>query len=204
MKIAPRGLAWSLLFLAGAAAAQYKYTTPDGRVVYTDQPPPTEARNVQQRDFGGSPSGVDASRLPYEWRRAAENFPVTLYTAPNCPPCDAGKAALNRRGIPFAEKTVTTAEDFDAIETRKLGTTFPVLTVGSAKLSGYNSASWQGALDTAGYPKNPPPPGSLRNPAPTSAAAPKPVQSDAPTSPPAPANAPTEPVAPQNPGGIRF
>ena len=203
MKIAPRGLAWCLVLIAGTVAAQYKYTTPEGRVVYTDQPPPTEARGVQQRDFGSSPSGVDASRLPYEWRRAAENFPVTLYTAPNCAPCDAGKAALNRRGIPFAEKTVTTAEDFDAIEARKLGTTFPVLTVGSTKLSGYNSASWQSALDTAGYPKNPPPTGSLRNPAPTSAAAPKPAQSDAPTSPSAPA-APAEPVVTQNPGGIRF
>ena len=204
MKIAPRGLAWCLVLIAGTVAAQYKYTTPEGRVVYTDQPPPTEARGVQQRDFGSSPSGVDASRLPYEWRRAAENFPVTLYTAPNCAPCDAGKAALNRRGIPFAEKTVTTAEDFDAIETRKLGTTFPVLTVGSTKLSGYNA--WQGALDTAGYPKNPPPPGSLRNPAPTSAAAPKPAAADAASPAAAQAAQPGSPTsgAPSGSGGIRF
>ncbi|MDO8292170.1 MAG: hypothetical protein Q7T29_04830, partial [Gallionella sp.] len=52
-----------------------------------------------------SPAAVaPAEDLPYETRRAQQNFPVTLYVAENCTEyCDQARELLIKRGIPFSE-----------------------------------------------------------------------------------------------------
>lgn len=198
-----------LAVVATTAIGQYKYTTSDGRTVYSDQPPPTGARNVQQRDFAGDAATLDTARMPYELRRAVESFPVTLYTTPNSPACDAGRALLNKRGVPFTEKTVRTADDLRAVTSKQIGNSFPVIVIGTGKHVGFDEANWISALDIAGYPKNPPPPGSYRNPAPIAAAPPKaPAAQSKETAEAAPAEVPAarQPASssPANPAGIRF
>ena len=118
-----------LALAAGTVLAQYKYTTPDGRTVYSDQPPPSDARNVQQRDFAAGASTFDTTRMPYELRRAAENFPVTLYTSSQCAPCDEGRRFLNQRGVPFTEKTVNSNDDVAYMKSHQLGNTAKVIEV---------------------------------------------------------------------------
>src|SRR6478735_5512200 len=133
----------------------FRIVGPDGRVTFSDQPPleaSAKAANAKTISLPGA-GGSDTSALPYELRQAANRYPVTLYTAPGCGPCGPGRAALMGRGIPFAEKTVTTNEDIEALK-RMAGTpTLPFLTIGGQQLKGFSESEWVTFLDAAGYPK---------------------------------------------------
>lgn len=198
-------LALVALVACGAASAQYKYTTPDGRTVYSDQPPPANARTVQQRDFGGTAgSDVDTASLPYELRRTVQSFPVTLYTSTQCPACDTARTVLRARGVPFSERTVTTDADIAAFRARGFGKGVPVITVGNTRLEGYEEGALQSALTVAGYPTQSLLPRSYANP-PAAALAPVAppagTQADAP---PAPPSAPASSDGTPAPPGFRF
>ena len=94
-----------LLGAACAASAQlYRWTDDQGRVHVTDTPPPPGAKSVQRKTFTDN-SAVPAAgaSLPYAAQLASKNYPVTLYTAPECAPCGAARNLLNGRGVPFKE-----------------------------------------------------------------------------------------------------
>ena len=136
------------------ASAQYKYVGPDGKVVYSDQPPPSSVKGVQKTTIGGNTPAASASTLPFALQGPSKNFPVTLYTAPGCAACDLGRAYLTKRGVPFSEKTITTPED-SALLTEMAGSnSIPVMTIGRNKQVGFEVGAWGGALDSAGYPEN--------------------------------------------------
>jgi Domain of unknown function (DUF4124) len=162
-------IALLLLAAAGAAQAQYKYIGPDGRVVYSDQPPPPSAKVLEKKPLPGS--AASAGELPFALQSAMKTFPVTLFTAPNCgAPCSDGRTLLNQRGIPFTEKTVKTAEDAAAFQKQTSSQQLPVLLVGSGKQPQFDRDAWTAALDAAGYPATSQLPKDYRNPAPTSVA----------------------------------
>ena len=159
-----------------AAAQLYQWKDTQGRTVYSDQPPPTSVRNVQQKNFKGS--FIEGGES-YSARQAREKHPVTFYTSACGTLCDQARQLLIERGIPFTSKDLQSdaaARD----EVQKLTGKFnvPVLRVGSEKVEGFEASRWQAALDRAGYPKSASP-GS------------KPVPPDAPT----PAAPPTAPAA---------
>ena len=54
----------SLSLFSAVACAQYKYIGPDGKVVYSDTPPPANAKGVQKTNLGGS-AAASASSLPF-------------------------------------------------------------------------------------------------------------------------------------------
>mgnify|MGYP000629672765 CR=1 FL=1 len=86
-----------------ASAQAYRYVDPQGRTVISDSPPPGRARDVAKSGTGGE----NNDGLPYEVRRAVENFPVTLYTSADCvSECKQAREFLNGRGVPFTEKMV--------------------------------------------------------------------------------------------------
>ena len=99
----------SLLVSAGAHAQLYKWVGPDGKVTYSDTPPPASAKKVEEKSIGTG--SVAASGLPFELAEAVRANPVTLYTTSNCEGCDSGRELLNARGIPFTEKTVHSEDD---------------------------------------------------------------------------------------------
>ncbi|HTT13567.1 MAG TPA: glutaredoxin family protein [Burkholderiaceae bacterium] len=141
-------------FFLSSANAQYKWTDPDGKTVYGDNPP-REARNVQRVDARGASGAADAlAGLPYESRRAAQQFPVLLYTTANCQPCDSGRELLQARGIPYSERTISTKEDSDAMEKLGLGNHLPVMTVGRQVQREFETVAWHAVLDAAGYPRS--------------------------------------------------
>lgn len=145
-----------LLAIAFAAAAQttWRWTDKEGRVHYTDEPPaPGEAAKVEQKR--SVPPGADET-ASYALRKAMTDYPVTLYTQPNCGDiCKDGRDHLTRRGVPFSEKSVTTDADLKAL--RALGgegeLVVPLLQVGTKTWRGYLSTQWDSLLDAAGYPK---------------------------------------------------
>jgi glutaredoxin len=144
-----------LLLLCSVAAAQttYRWTGKDGRIQYSDQPPPADARNVQQKSLGGQ--YIEASGASWGTQKAAREFPVTLYVSPDCgTECRVGRELLEQRGVPFAEKLIRSREDADALKKLTGGELgVPVMTVGSQVQKGFEDSLWHRALDDAGYPK---------------------------------------------------
>src|SRR5258706_13765520 len=120
-------LATILSALSAAALAQYRWTDPDGHVTYGDSPP-SDAKNLQKLGVGAIDDPDPLRDAPYELRRAAANFPVVLYMADGCAPCQVARASLQSRGIPFSERAVTNPADLQELQRRGFGPTFPILT----------------------------------------------------------------------------
>jgi glutaredoxin len=142
---------------ANASAQAYRWMDKEGRVHYTDAPPPPDARNVQKKNIRGG-GGVDTSNMPYATQVAAANFPVTLYTSPDCgPPCDNARASLVKRSVPFTEISVTEQKQLDEVKKLSGNIHLPLLVVGREIQSGFRDDLFSGLLDTAGYPSSGPP-----------------------------------------------
>ncbi|HEY8606148.1 MAG TPA: DUF4124 domain-containing protein [Noviherbaspirillum sp.] len=142
----------ALLLSAGAQAQLYKSVGPDGKVTYSDTPPTTGAARVETRPAGGR--GPSTAGLPYALAELVRVYPVVLYSTSDCSPCDEGRRLLQQRGIPFTEKTVSSAEDKALLRQASGGdATLPLLTIGRARERGYESGAWNSALSSAGYPE---------------------------------------------------
>lgn len=207
-------LALALAALPPLVQAQqiYRSVTPDGRVVFSDVPPP----DAKPPAAGGGASDAAARNpaLPFALREVTNRFPVTLYTGPDCAPCNSGRALLAGRGIPYSEATVTTDADAQALQRLSGERSLPLLTIGSQHVKGFSSTEWHQYLDAAGYPKTSALPGGwkpaqARPLAPQLVAAPA-AQSPPPTGPAAnatpPAQAPSRASSGNgsNPAGIQF
>jgi glutaredoxin len=198
--------------LASLAQAQqvYRIVGPDGKVTFSDQPPPAASTAKVSAGKGNSAGGSASANLPFELKQVVSKYPVTLYSGDNCVPCGAGRSLLTSRGIPFTERTVTTAEDAQALQRLSGDSSLPFMTIGSQQLKGFSDAEWTQFLNAAGYPTSSVLPTSYRAPAPTAlvtlAAAPETAKPAAGTSnTAAPAVRPVRPAAqPDNPSGIRF
>jgi len=193
-----------LLGAAGPALAQYKVVGPDGKITYTDRPvtaPP--GGQVQPMRAAVAATAAARAPLPLELRAVAERFPVTLYTSADCPPCDSGRGLLQQRGIPFAERVISSDDDTAALQRITNGRTVPSLTVGGQALRGFLDTDWQATLDLAGYPKESKlPRGWSAGPATPLVARAAAPEAAAPARPAAPPPGPAEPAPASS--GIRF
>ncbi len=139
--------------LFAQAGELYRWVDKAGKVHYGDEPPPSEAPLVETLKFRDE-AAPDAS-LPYETRRAQQNFPVTLYVGDDCGEfCVQARDLLTKRGIPFSEKNLVTREEIDAFKAASGGDKVPALVVGKTFVSGFNANRWHNELDIAGYPKS--------------------------------------------------
>jgi glutaredoxin len=138
-----------------SVAQAYRWLDDQGRVHYTQTPPPPGARDVQRKNLEQSGAAVSAD-LPYATQQAAKNFPVKLYIQKECAPCDDARAALVRRSVPFSEVNVLTQRELDEVKTISGRADLPLLVVGSLFQSGFQEELINGLLDTAGYPSSGP------------------------------------------------
>lgn len=218
MSIARPALAAALLGLLAASSlganAQpiYRIVGPDGRVTFSDRPPPDvaagRAATAPVVALPGS-AGDATGSLPFELRTVVSRYPVTLYSRPGCAPCDGGRRYLTSRGVPFTERTVTSQEDIEALQRIASTPTLPFVTIGAQQLKGFSEVEWGQFLDAAGYPKTSQLPSGYRQPAatPLVAAAPAQTQPAAAQADQPSIAAPTPPPsgpAPSNPAGIQF
>ncbi|MDQ6882397.1 MAG: glutaredoxin family protein [Pseudomonadota bacterium] len=201
------GLAAASVLPQAGAQQVFRIVGPDGRVTFSDQPPmDPKAKPATVAPTTGSAGSAGAS-LPFELRKVASKYPVTLYTGNNCGPCGGGRAYLTGRGIPFTEKTITTAEDAQALQRLAGDNSLPLVTIGGQQLKGYSDSEWGQFLDAAGYPARSALPASWKNPAALPMVA---VQRPAPAAPTVadtPAESPVAPAAAapaDNPAGIKF
>lgn len=187
--------AWSL----------YKVIGPDGSVTYTDRPPVASNARITSIGRHGESTPLGDASLPLELRQASARYPVVLYAAAECPPCDSARTLLQQRGVPYRERAVASDDDTLALERLTGARTVPALTVGQQVLRGLSPADWNAYLDAAGYPRESKLPRSWQPPAVTplaeGRASPPPAAAE-----PAPAPAPPAPPAAGtgDDGGIRF
>ncbi|MBX9872079.1 MAG: glutaredoxin family protein [Burkholderiaceae bacterium] len=201
-------VATTLALLPALAPAQaiYRIVGPDGRVTFSDKPPVANEKATALSPSGRSAQAAGASELPFELREAMNRYPVTLYTGDNCEPCNAARNLLTRRGVPYTERTITTAQDIETLKRMGMEATVPIATIGGQRLKGYSEDEWSDYLNAAGYPTTSRLPSSYRN-APASPLAP--VPEVAPSRPeatpePAPVAPPPPGPTPNNPAGIVF
>lgn len=142
---------FSLLLVASIAHAQlYRWVDEQGRVRYSDTPPPASAKDVQKKKYS---TAAGEPGLPYATQRAMREFPVVLYTSPDCGKiCADAKALLEKRGIPHREMLVRGNESIEALKKASGKNQVPTLMVGAEAISGFEAGAWSGALDKAGYP----------------------------------------------------
>ncbi len=207
LRCAALGLILGLVSVSALAQGVYRIVGPDGRVSYSDQPPPAANARPVASGATGAAGGANA-QLPFELRQVVSRFPVVLYTSPECAPCNSGRNLLNARGIPYSEKTISTFEDAEALKRLSGQGSLPFVTIGGQQIKGYSDAEWTQFLDAAGYPKQSALPTAYRRAAPTPLVAVVPAAAPAPgnTAQSQPAEAPAPSVAPPvtNPAGIRF
>lgn len=196
---------WLCLAAAGQAQMVYRIVGTDGKVTFSDKPPVKPEQGKIAATGVGAAAAASTTGLPYELRQVANKYPVTLYTAPDCGPCSSGRAMLSNRGIPFAERTVTTAEDSAALKRLVGDNSVPVLGIGGQRIKGYSDMEWTQYLDAAGYPKTSMLPAGYRQapPSPLVMLADKPAPEKAAAKPAEEPAAPSGP-SPSNPAGIKF
>ena len=128
--------ALAALSTATAQTNVYRWVDKDGKVHFSDTPPPEEAKSVSQKRMGGG--YTEEAQLPYATQMAMKRNPVTLYTATGCgTPCDRGRDLLSNRGVPFSEKNAVGSQaDRDAFVKLAGSAEVPLLMVGENKLRG--------------------------------------------------------------------
>ena len=141
----------AIMPLSVEAGEIFRWVDKDGKVHYSDMPP-ENAADVERKRL--SSQATDIEDLPYETRRAQQNFPVTLYITNGCgAPCDMARSMLSKRGIPFSEKLLKTQQEIDEFYKTSGSTGAPTLSIGKSFLSGFQEPRWNSELDVAGYPK---------------------------------------------------
>jgi glutaredoxin len=182
-------IAAAVLVTSGAQAQSsvYRWVDKDGKIHFSDTPPPQDAKSSSHRTLGGG--YAQDSQLPYATQVAMKRNPVMVYTSTDCGDvCGRARDLLSRRGIPFTEKNVQ-ASRVDADALRKLAGSqevdVPFLVVGENKFKGYEEDTWNSALDTAGYPRTRLP-GQVTAPTPAPAAPPSKPPENAPGAEPSP------------------
>jgi glutaredoxin len=180
--------------------AMYKVVAPDGKVTYTDVPPSGGASRVVPMGPSAATQSAPEVSLPGDLRQAMSRYPVTLYSAANCEPCEAGRRWLRERGIPFGEKTVTSSEDVETFRRVTGSSDLPALMVGPQVLKGLSQDQWASYLDAAGYPRTSQLPRNYQYPAAT------PMVERKEAAPRVAAPPPQAPAAPEPPptGGFKF
>jgi glutaredoxin len=144
------------LLLAPSAWAVYKVVGPDGHVTFTDIPPSRAGEQVQHLAIPAQAQrGQGASLIPTELAPVVRQYPVVIYTTPQCPACDDGIKFLRARGVPYTDKSITTPADVTAYKRVSHGSeTLPLLTVAGVQVRvGFDPAAWGQALTVAGYPQ---------------------------------------------------
>lgn len=200
-----RSVAVPLALICSLAQAQavYRILGADGRLTFSDKPPLTgQSKRTLLPEEHHAAEASNVNVLPFELRQAASRYPVTLYTTDSCEPCEAGRALLRQRGIPFEERTVTTPQDGEVLK-RLSGShsALPFLTIGGQGLHGFSEVEWSQFLSAAAYPAQSQLPPGYHQPAPQPLA---PRQQPVLPTPPATQPGKSMPSPASNPAGIVF
>jgi hypothetical protein len=138
-------------------AAMYKWVDAQGRVQYSDTPPPANAKKVEERRI--TPSTIDTGGLSFAVQEAAKRNPVTLWINDCGEVCSKAGSYLSQRGVPYAVRNPARTDEQAAWKQVSGGDGMvPRLIIGTTQsIKGFSESEWAAALDAAGYPRSAPP-----------------------------------------------
>lgn len=138
------------LAATAAQAETYRWLDSGGRTVVSDTPPPGKTKGVVKN----GEKAAAGDNQSFATKKAAEAFPVTLYTTAECVDgCKQARDLLNGRGVPFTEKMLQTQAEIDELKQLIGDAAVPALKVGNQRFRGFEAAAYDNLLDLAGYPK---------------------------------------------------
>jgi len=180
-------------FTAEAQTNVYRWVDKDGKVHFSDTPPPKDVKESSSKRMGGD---AGEPQLPIATQEAMKRNPVKIYTSTDCGDlCENGRALLARRGIPYAERNAANKEDAEAVKKLVGALQVPVMLVGERTVKGFDEELWNSALDNAGYARAPLPgqnrPRQAASPA-AAPPAPPPASGEPPPAPPVAPSASTQ------------
>ncbi|MCW5625819.1 MAG: glutaredoxin family protein [Burkholderiales bacterium] len=138
-----------------AAAEIYRWVDADGRVYYTDTPPPKNAGKKLKIDTRPSvapaPKPLPSTAAKPAPSPAVRGEPVRLFTTAWCGYCKKARAYLQSRQIPFEDLDIETSQwakgQYDALG----GQGVPVILVGGRRMDGYDQGGLERMLDASGW-----------------------------------------------------
>jgi hypothetical protein len=101
--------------LPAAAQTAYRWVDKDGRVQYSDQPPPQEIKKFEERRL--QPNRGNA-QLPLRHPQGRRNLPGHPLPAGMRQALRRRRALLTKRGVPFSETKLESADDVAAFKNR--------------------------------------------------------------------------------------
>jgi glutaredoxin len=133
------------------AGSLYKWIDENGNVIYQDTPPPSSVE-YEEQNFTDPDEVLKQEVSPGLESAAAEN-PISLYSIPNCDACDLVRLYLDKRALPFAEKSV----ENNLLVQQELKSlagqlNVPVLVVGDEIIDGYSKSAMRKVLLEKHYP----------------------------------------------------
>lgn len=145
-RLLPAAALWAGSAAPQAAVLVAECRGPEGEVLFAEQCPPGHEKIGEHRL-----PGEGRERLP-ALSEAPPPPPAVLYTTEPCESCDILRMALQRRAVPFEEKSA--AQD-PAVQNELRALTgalaVPALKVGDRVLTGYNRLALEQALQRAGF-----------------------------------------------------
>lgn len=139
-----------------AAAQVYKWTGPDGRTHYGDQPPDSAKKQelrIGVQSFGG-PAEVDTwtkvlKRPPAVDTSKPANAGVTMFSTSWCPHCKRAKAYFAQKGVGYREVDIE-ASDAGRREFEQYGGSgVPLIIVGERRMRGFDAGAMDRMLASA-------------------------------------------------------
>ena len=135
--------------LSASALTIVECVDAQGNTSFRDScPPGTSVKSEKQ--YRGDPR-PDA---PPSAKEIAKDFPIVVFTAPQCEACDLVTELLSKRELPFTAKdaSIDPAVQAELSEITGGPLTVPLVTFGDKKLAGYNKPELDHALSSVGYP----------------------------------------------------
>ncbi len=133
-----------------AVAGVYKWTDAQGRVHYSDSPPP-EAKAQQIKVRINSIQGPAVVSTLRDGSTATAKDKVRIYTAVWCGYCKRAKAHLAAKGVPYDEVDVEASERGRSEFAQLGGRGVPVILVGTQRMDGFDAGGLDAMLAGAGW-----------------------------------------------------
>lgn len=121
---------FACLLASPVHAGVYKWTDAQGRIQYSDTPPPAAKTTQLKLQTYTGPAQVSQA--------IGADSGVTIYTTEWCGVCKRAKAFFKQNGVPFREWDVEKTE-YGATKFRQFGGNgVPLITVGTEKMMGFD------------------------------------------------------------------